>query len=211
MGRWVGVMVMDEGEIPKPTFVLKRGQYDQPDDSQPVTRRPPGVLGPPLEGEPADRLGLARWLVSKKNPLLASRDSETDCGLNVFGRGLVESVDDFGVQGAYPSHPELLDYLAVEFQKTWRTKQLLRLIVTSQTYRQASSASPELLQADPENRLLGRFPRRRLTAEQIRDAALFTSGLLVEKLGGPPVQAVSTSRFMERKGQPRFDHGHLCA
>ena len=200
-GQVVGVMVMDEGEIPKPTFVLKRGQYDQPDDSQPVTRRPPGVLGPPLEGEPADRLGLARWLVSKKNPLLA-RVTVNRLWLNVFGRGLVESVDDFGVQGAYPSHPELLDYLAVEFQKTWRTKQLLRLIVTSQTYRQASSASPELLQADPENRLLGRFPRRRLTAEQIRDAALFTSGLLVEKLGGPPVRPYQPPGLWSEKANP---------
>ena len=200
-GQVVGVMVMDEGEKPKPTFVLKRGQYDQPDESQPVTRRPPGVLGPPLEGETSDRLGLARWLVSEKNPLLA-RVTVNRLWRNVFGRGLVESVDDFGVQGAYPSHPELLDYLALEFQKTWRTKQLLRLIVTSETYRQASSVRSEQLQADPENRLLGRFPRRRLSAEQIRDAALFTSGLLVEKLGGPPVKPYQPAGLWKEKANP---------
>jgi len=200
-GQVVGVMVMDEGEKPKPTFVLKRGQYDQPDDSQPVTRRPPSVLGAPLEGEPEDRLGLARWLVSKKNPLLA-RVTVNRLWQNIFGRGLVESVDDFGVQGAYPSHPELLDYLAVEHQKTWSTKQLLRLMVTSQTYRQTSSARPDLVQADPENRLLGRFPRRRLTAEQIRDAALFTSGLLVEKLGGPPVKPYQPPGLWSEKANP---------
>ncbi|MFT5303112.1 MAG: mono/diheme cytochrome c family protein [Mariniblastus sp.] len=200
-GQVVGVMVMDEGETPRPTFVLKRGQYDQPDESQSVSRRPPGVLGPPLEGAPADRLGLARWLVSKQNPLLA-RVTVNRLWHNIFGRGLVESVDDFGVQGTYPSHPKLLDYLAVEYQKTWRTKQLLRLMVTSETYQQASTARLDLSQVDPENRLLGYFPRRRLTAEQIRDAALFTSGLLVEKLGGAPVRPYQPPGLWSEKANP---------
>ena len=200
-GQVVGVMVMDEAETPKPTFVLKRGQYDQPDDTQPVSRRPPDILGAPLEGEPVDRLGLARWLVSNRNPLLA-RVTVNRMWQNIFGRGLVESVDDFGVQGTYPSHPELLDYLAVEYQKTWRTKQLIRLIVTSRTYRQASATRSDLSKADPENRLLGHFPRRRLTAEQIRDAALFTSGLLVEKLGGAPVRPYQPPGLWSEKANP---------
>ena len=200
-GEVVGVMVMDEGEAPRPTFVLKRGQYDQPDETQSVSRRPPAVLGPPLEGAPANRLGLARWLVSKQNPLLA-RVTVNRLWQHIFGTGLVESVDDFGVQGSYPSHPELLDYLAVEYQKTWRTKQLLRLMVTSETYRQASATRPDLAEVDPENRLLGHFPRRRLTAEQIRDSALFTSGLLVEKLGGAPVRPYQPPGLWSEKANP---------
>jgi hypothetical protein len=207
-GTKVGVMVMDEGKKAKPTFVLTRGQYDQPDEAQPVRRRPPGILGGSLEGEGENRLGLARWLVSKKNPLLA-RVTVNRLWQKLFGVGLVESVDDFGVQGAYPSHPKLLDFLALEYRKTWRTKQLLRLIVTSATYRQSSLRRAGLAQADPDNRLLGRFPRQRLSAEQIRDAALFTSGLLVEKLGGRPVNPYQPPGLWIEKTNPGSNTGRF--
>ena len=207
-GAMVGVMIMDEGKKPKPAFVLKRGQYDQPEEARPVTRRPPRVLGAALEGTAENRLGLARWLVSEQNPLLA-RVTVNRLWQRIFGTGLVESVDDFGVQGAYPSHPDLLDFLAVEFQKTWRTKELLHLIVTSDTYRQSSSGRPDLAQADPDNRLLGSFPRQRLSAEQIRDTALFTSGLLVEKLGGPPVKPYQPPGLWDEKANPGSTTGRF--
>ncbi|MFT5123376.1 MAG: hypothetical protein ACI9QL_002387 [Candidatus Omnitrophota bacterium] len=207
-GAKVGVMVMDEGKTPKPTFVLTRGQYDQPDEARPVTRRPPRVLSAALEGEADNRLGLARWLVSEQNPLLA-RVTVNRLWQHLFGVGLAASVDDFGVQSAFPSHPELLDFLAIEYQKTWRTKQLLRLIVTSATYRQSSSIRPELAKIDPNNRLLSRFPRQRLSAEQIRDAALFTSGLLVEKLGGPPVKPYQPPGLWIEKANPGSTTGRF--
>ena len=207
-GEKVGVMVMDEGETPRPTFVLTRGQYDQPDESRPVTRRLPGVLGAPLKGAEENRLGLAHWLVSEKNPLLA-RVTVNRLWQGVFGTGLVDTVDDFGVQGEYPSHPDLLDFLAVEYQKTWSTKELLRLIVTSATYRQASTIRPDLVELDPGNRLLGRFPRQRLSSEQIRDAALFTSGLLVEKLGGSPVNPYQPAGLWVEKANPGSTTGHF--
>lgn len=186
------VMVMQEAPKPKPTFVLSRGQYDQPDQSRPAHRRPPEVLGAPLPGAPANRLGLAQWLVSPEDPLLA-RVTVNRLWQYFFGIGFVKSADDFGVQGDYPSHPELLDWLAVEFRegsagaKPWSTRNLVRKIVTSATYRQSSRIRPELTAKDPENRLLGHFPRQRLTAEEIRDQALFASGLLSEDLGGAPV------------------------
>ena len=106
-----------------------------------------------------------------------------------FGNGLVETIEDYGLQGAYPSHPELLDWLAMEYPKMgWDTKALMKLILTSSTYRQSSKVSPELAERDPNNRLLARMTRFRLPAEMIRDQALFTSGLLVERIGGPSVK-----------------------
>jgi hypothetical protein len=137
---------------------------------------------------PNNRLGLARWLVSKDNPLTA-RVTVNRLWQMVFGAGLVKTAEDFGVQGELPSHPQLLDWLATELQQNgWNIKALLKTIVMSATYRQSSQATPDLLQRDPDNRLLSRGPRMRLPAEMIRDQALFASGLLVEKLGGPSVK-----------------------
>jgi hypothetical protein len=206
-GEKVGVMIMDEGKAPKPTFVLKRGLYDQADKDRPVPRRPPGVLAPP-QNLPASRLGLARWLASAENPLLA-RVTVNRLWQRLFGTGLVASVDDFGVQGDYPSHPDLLDFLAVEFREGWQTKKLMRLIVTSATYRQSANRRPKLDGLDPENRLLGRFPRQRLTAEEIRDAALLSSGLLVEKLGGPPVKPYQPPGLWSEKANPGSTTGRF--
>ena len=183
------VMVMQEAETPKPTFVLSRGQYDLPDKTRPASRRPPQVLGAPLPGAPENRLGLAQWLVSPQNPLLA-RVTVNRLWQQFFGTGLVKSVDDFGMQGEYPTHPELLDWLAVEFRegaKPWSVRHIVKLIVTSATYRQSSRVRADVAAKDPENRLLSRFPRQRLSAEEIRDQAIYVAGLLSEELGGAPV------------------------
>jgi hypothetical protein len=181
-------MVMKELDAPRETFVLTRGQYDKPDKKRPVSRGIPAALGHLPEGAPANRLGLAEWLTSSDNPLTA-RVTVNRLWELCFGTGLVRTSEDFGFQGEWPSHPELLDWLAVEFRdQNWDVEHILRLIVTSQTYRQSSRYRPELAESDPEDRLLAYFPRRRLSAEQIRDSALFVSGLLVEKLGGPSVK-----------------------
>ncbi len=191
-GAKAQVMVMQEAAAPTPTFVLTRGQYDQPDKKRPVARHIPQVLGEPLTVTPENRLGLAQWLVSSKNPLLA-RVTVNRLWQQFFGAGLVKSVDDFGVQGDYPSHPELLDWLAEEFrlgkdaEHLWSQRHIVRLIVTSETYRQSSTIRPEIASKDPENRLLTYFPRQRLSAEEIRDQALFVSGLMNHEIGGPPV------------------------
>lgn len=205
-GAKAKVMVMKEAAKPTATFVLTRGQYDLPNKNQPVTRHPPKVLGAPLPNAPENRLGLAMWLVSQQNPLLA-RVTVNRLWQQIFGVGLVKSSDDFGMQGEYPSHPELLDSLAVEFRdgsldgkvKPWSVKHVMRLIVTSNTYRQASKVRPDLTAKDPDNRLLGRFPRQRLSAEEIRDQALFASGLLSEELGGPPVYPYQPSGLWEER------------
>ncbi len=181
-------MVMKELGEPRPTYVLKRGQYDQPDKSRPVGRRIPPALGKLPEGAPANRLGLAQWLVAPENPLVA-RVAVNRIWEACFGTGLERTSEDFGQQGEWPSHPELLDALAVEFRESgWDVKGLLRRIVTSATYRQDSRLRPESREKDPDGRLLSRYPRRRLSAEELRDQALYVSGLLVEKLGGPSVK-----------------------
>jgi len=171
---------------PRPTFLHHRGEYLEPKER--VEPAVPAILNPLPAGAPRDRLTFARWLVSPDNPLTA-RVTVNRAWAAFFGRGLVKSVDDFGYQGDSPTHPELLDRLALEFIKQgWSMKKLHRLIVTSATYRQSSRTTPDLLARDPDNRLLARGPRARLEAEMIRDSALRVAGLLTEKVGGPSVR-----------------------
>ena len=178
------VMVMEEMEERKPTFRLNRGVYDNP--AEEVFPGTPSILPPMPDGE-KNRLTFANWLVSPENPLM-SRVTVNRYWQMYFGTGLVRTSDNFGSQGEFPSHPELLDWLATTFvESNWNVKELQRLIVTSATYRQSSAVSPELLQRDPENRLLARATRMRLPAQMIRDQALSISGLLVENIGGPSV------------------------
>jgi hypothetical protein len=180
------VMVMQDSPAPRETHVLIRGAYDRP--GQRVDSGVPTVL-PPLPAEaPNNRLGLAKWMVDPANPLTA-RVAVNRFWQSFFGVGLVKTVEDFGSQGEWPSHPELLDWLATEFIRTgWDMKAIQKTIVMSATYRQASRVTPELLQKDPENRLLARGARLRLPAEMVRDQALVISGLLVDKIGGPSVK-----------------------
>jgi hypothetical protein len=178
------VMVMEEMPTPRATHVLIRGQYDRPGD--PVTAAAPAALSNATRG--GTRLDLANWLVRPDHPLTARVAVNRVWQLH-FGTGLVATGEDFGTQGEYPSHPELLDWLATEFVRTgWDVKALHKLIVTSATYRQSSRVAKTTPARDPDNRLLSRFPRYRLSAEMIRDQALFVSGLLVEREGGHSVK-----------------------
>jgi hypothetical protein len=180
------VMVMQENPVPRETHLLIRGAYDHPGEK--VSAGVPAVLPPLPEGAPANRLGLARWLVDPANPLTA-RVAVNRYWQMLFGVGLVKTVEDFGSQGDQPSNPQLLDWLATEYVRNgWDTKALLKTIVTSATYQQSAKLTPELLARDPENRLLARGPRVRLSAGMIRDQSLAVSGLLVEKIGGPSVK-----------------------
>jgi hypothetical protein len=179
------VMIMAEMKKPRDTFVLGRGQYDNPKDK--VTPGVPAVLPPMAPGLPMNRLGLAKWIVSSGNPLTA-RVAVNRYWQEYFGAGIVKTSEDFGSQGEQPSNAGLLDWLATEFVTTgWNVKAMQRLIVTSATYRQSSRVTPELEERDPENRLLARGPRFRLPAELIRDNALAVSGLLDDRIGGPSV------------------------
>jgi hypothetical protein len=160
---------------------------------------------------PPNRLALARWLVSPQHPLTA-RVTVNRYWQQFFGIGLVKTVEDFGIQGEKPLHPELLDFLATEFLRTkWNVKSLHRLIVTSATYRQSSKVTPELFERDPENRLLARGARFRLPAFALRDQALAASGLLIEKVGGPPVKPYQPPGIWEEatfgKIAYKQDHG----
>ena len=188
-GHRANVMVMKElSGDPEPAYLLQRGQYNEPDKSQTLTRGVPAVLLPDGIKQPTDRLELARWIVSKNNPLTA-RVIVNRIWRDHFGTGLVKSTGDFGVQGDAPSHPDLLDWLAIEFiDSGWDMKALHRLILTSQTYRQSSRNNERLQSIDPKNRLLARGPRYRADGFSIRDIALQASGLLNEKLGGPAVK-----------------------
>lgn len=189
------VMVMSEMKERRPAYLLNRGQYDQPGEE--VFPALPASLGQLPTGAPNNRLGFARWLVSPENPLTA-RVTVNRYWQMLFGIGLVESVDDFGAQGAYPSHPELLDWLATEFVRSgWDIKAMLRLMVTSATYRQSSAVSSESFRQDPDNRMLGRGPRFRLSGEMIRDQALAVSGLLDSTVGGPSVKPYQPAGLWE--------------
>ena len=191
-------MISQEMEKPRGAFILKRGQYDQRGD--PVQPGVPGVLPPLKTGDTTNRLDLARWLVSLEHPLTA-RVTVNRFWQQFFGTGIVKTAGDFGAQGEWPSHPELLDWLATEFMRSgWDVKHLLRLIVTSATYRQSSAVTSALLQKDPQNRLLARGPRFRLDAEEIRDNALYVSGLLNEKMGGKGVRPYQPAGIWEAVG-----------
>lgn len=180
-------MVMKEREEIRETFVLKRGQYDNPGEM--VQRDTPSFL-PPMKksGDVASRMDLANWFVDPKNPLTA-RVAVNRFWQVFFGVGLSKTAEDFGNQGEVPSHPELLDDLAVSFVESgWDMKALIKEIVASKTYRQSSNGTPQVFQQDPENRLLSRGPRYRMDAEMIRDQILATSGLLTKDLYGPSVK-----------------------
>jgi hypothetical protein len=219
-------MVMEEMPTPRDTHVLLRGEYDKRGPK--VMPGLPAALPPLPKGVPNNRLGFAYWLVSKDNPLTA-RVAVNRHWQMLFGTGLVKSVEDFGAQGEWPSHPELLDGLAVEFRDNgWDVKKILKTIVTSATYRQSSSiadwrlrivdsrsANPQSAiknpqSLDPENRLLARGPRVRLPAEMIRDQALYASGLLVEKVGGTsvrPYQPAGLVKELHGTADDPQDHG----
>jgi hypothetical protein len=188
-------MIMRDQEAARDTFMLQRGDYDKPGAK--VEPDVPAAFPPFPEGAPRNRLGLARWLTSREHPLTA-RVMVNRLWYQMFGQGIVETVEDFGSQGAWPSHPELLDWLAVEFAGSdWDIKELLKLIAMSATYQQSSRATPELLQRDPQNRLLARGPRFRLTAEMLRDQALAASGLLHTKIGGASVKPYQPAGLWE--------------
>ena len=180
------VMVMRDMSKPRPTYILDRGQYDSP--TQRVERATPVSIMAFAEDLPPNRRGLAEWLTDPDHPLFA-RVTVNRYWQMYFGNGLVSTPDDFGSQGALPTHPELLDWLATTFvDMDWDVKALQKLIVTSAAYRQSSIAGPDLLEKDPDNTLLARGPSYRMPAEMIRDHALAASGLLVDDIGGPPVK-----------------------
>jgi len=180
------VMVMGERKKPRATFILNRGAYDAP--TQQVYPGTPSAVMEFAEDLPKNRLGLAKWLIHEENPLTA-RVAVNRYWQMIFGRGIVKTSDDFGNQGELPTHPELLDWLAVQFRESgWDVKALLRLMVTSATYQQSSLLKKELLEKDPENIWMARGPAYRMPAEMIRDNALAASGLLVKKIGGRSVK-----------------------
>ena len=201
------IMVMQELSKPKPAFILKRGAYDAPGD--PVTANTPGILPPLAKDQPHNRLGLAHWLFDRQNPLTA-RVEVNRLWQQMFGQGIVASSDNFWIAGFSPAHPELLDWLAADFEKDWDIKR------AAQADRHVSNLSAilsrpaeEELSADPDNHLFSRGPSKRLTAEMLRDQALFDSGLLVEHLGGPSVRPYQPPGVWDvAMGHPNYDQGH---
>lgn len=183
----VKVMVMSDAE-PRKTFVLERGVYDAPTTVEVTSGAPNSIMPFDKSKFGSNRLGLAKWLFAPENPLTA-RVMVNRLWQEIFGRGIVATSDDFGNQGALPTHPELLDYLSIEFQENgWDIKYMLKLMVMSSTYRQSSSSSKKLREIDPDNLYLARSSRYRLNSEMIRDNVLFSSGLLHNELGGPSVK-----------------------
>jgi hypothetical protein len=202
------VMIMQDLPSRRPTFILKRGDYLQPAGE--VDMLLPASLTTTPTPPRADRLGLAQWLVSRDNPLTA-RVAVNRLWQMVFGTGLVKTPEDFGVQAKLPSHPELLDWLAIRLMESgWDVKHLLRLIVTSQTYRQSSRATPEMVEQDPENSLLARGPRYRMASWMIRDSALATANLLTRQVGGSPVRPYQPPGVWEEAtfGNKRYEQDH---
>ncbi|MCK5443189.1 MAG: DUF1553 domain-containing protein, partial [Maribacter sp.] len=193
-GGSINVMVMNDS-APRDTFILNRGNYDMPTDT--VLPNAPMAIYPFDQNLPKNRLGLAKWVTDKNNPLTA-RVFVNRIWAMVFGKGLVETAEDFGVQGSLPSHPELLDWLATDFMEhDWDIKYLLKKIMLSATYQQSSELTPELKIADPENKFLARAQRFRMSGEMIRDYMLASSGLLNEKIGGPSVKPYQPSGLWE--------------
>lgn len=179
-------------------YVLMRGAYDKKGDQ--VEANAPTFLNPLPQGAPQNRLGLAKWVVDPANPLTA-RVTVNRFWQEVFGTGIVKSSEDFGIMGTPPSHPELLDWLAVEFRESgWDIKKFFKLIVTSATYRQAAITTPEKQEKDPANKLLSRGPRFRMDGEMIRDYALASSGLLSPKMGGPSVKPYQPEHVWDQVG-----------
>jgi hypothetical protein len=197
-------LVVEENPDDEPhAFVLARGRFDAPGER--VDAALPASLHPLPEAEPRNRLGLARWLTAPDNPLTA-RVVVNRFWSELFGAGLVRTSNDFGHIGDPPSHPELLDWLAVEFRESgWDVKQLFRLMVSSAAYRQSAKISPEKLEADGDNRLLARGPRFRMDAEMVRDLALSASGLLVPAIGGPSVKIYQPDNVWEPVSLPESD------
>jgi hypothetical protein len=197
------VMAMHEMAKPRPAFILKRGAYDAPGD--PVTMNTPSAILPFKPEYPRNRLGLAQWIFEKDNPLTA-RVAANRLWQQMFGRGIVATSDNFGSQGELPTHPELLDWLANDLRDhNWDIKRFLKQIALSATYRQSSTGNPESSAVDPENKLLARMPAYRLSAEMLRDNALASSGLLVEKIGGAPVKPYQPEGLWEEKSGARYD------
>jgi hypothetical protein len=187
------------------TYVLRQGDYLF--HAGEVSAGVPAIFGSLPKGVAADRLALARWFVDRRNPLTA-RVAVNRIWAQLFGRGLVETEEDFGTQGSPPTHQKLLDWLAVEYiDRGWDTKSLIRLIATSATYCQSSRVTKEAIQKDRDNRRLGRGPRFRLEAELVRDQALALSGLLTHRMKGPsvfPPQPEPTARKATRRAQPAW-------
>lgn len=201
----VDVMVLAERATPRPSHVLLRGVWDKPGERVSPAVLPAIGAGLP-GGERADRLGLARWLVSDDNPLTA-RVIVNQLWQMLFGYGLVRTPEDFGLQGEQPTHPELLDWLAVEFMESgWDVKHMVQLMVQSAAYQRDSRATPQMLAQDPENRLLARGPRFRLASWMLRDAALSYAGLLNPALGGPPVKPYQPEGVWEELFMGRFPY-----
>ena len=198
----VTVSVMDEADTPRTTYILNRGAYDQ-HGAVVRSAAPAAVLPFDTVKYPRNRLGLARWTVTKENPLTA-RVLVNQVWQELFGTGLVKTTGDFGMQGHLPSHPELLDWLAVDFMEHgWAIKRLIRQIVLSATYRQSSAISRQHLQIDPDNLYLARSPRLRFKAEFIRDMVLATSQLLVQEIGGPSVKPYQPPGLWEASSSGR--------
>jgi len=195
MNDQIDVMVMHERRYPRPTYLLKRGAYDAPGES--VRPDTPDQFFKMPASYPKNRLGLAQWLLHPDNPLF-SRVMVNRFWQQYFGQGLVKSSDDFGNQGNLPTHPELLDWLAVRFRESgWQVKALQKLIVMSATYRQSSVVDERKREADLDNSLLSRGPSYRLSAEQVRDNALAASGLLARRIGGPSVHPYQPAGIWE--------------
>ncbi len=201
------VMVMEEMAEPRPTYRLNRGVYNEPDTREVLKAAVPAVLLQAGERAPDNRLALARWLVSPTHPLTA-RVAVNRYWQHFFGRGLVRSSENFGLQGNYPSHPELLDWLATEFARLdWDVKAFQKSIVMSATYRQSSVLRPRSLERDPENRYLARAPRLRLSGQQLRDQALFLSELLMNQVGGRPVKPYMPPGLWESVSNATYAQG----
>jgi hypothetical protein len=202
----VSVSVMREMEQPRDTYMLTRGAYDQPEQSEPLQPATLSAL-PSMDPElPRNRLGLARWLFQADHPLTA-RVAVNRYWQMYFGLGLIKTPEDFGSQGEAPSHPELLDWLAVELRESgWDVKAMQKLIVMSATYRQSPQVPQQLFEQDPDNRLLGRGPRFRLYAQALRDQALAASGLLSCRIGGPPVMPYQPEGLWEEVNAKGFKY-----